>query len=311
VAYSADSRLLAVASTAGLALYDASSLEAVRALPGGECDQLAFAAQGHAMLARCPGYSATVWNVDSGRVIREFPAPKGTIVTYALSPAGDLAAAALPDGGVRLRRVADGELLYSQRPIDDHALSALAFSADGTLLAIGLDDGTIRLIRVPEGTVVREIIDDQYSGGDLCFSPDGALLASCTDNGLHLWRVADGCLLDNADEIRGRTSGASFSPDGALLAWAESGKVCVGRARDGQVLYTLEESSAWGDPLFSPDGRVLATFCEGIRLWDAADGRLLATLTRHRDYARDAVFSPDGRSLASQSDGVVRLWAVR
>src|SRR5262249_23816076 len=62
---------------------------------------------------------------------------------------------------------------------------------------------------------------------------------------------------------------------------------------------------------FSPDGKRLVTASEDetMRLWNAADGELVAVLRGHTGAVVAAAFSPDGALLASSSaDATVRLW---
>ena len=62
---------------------------------------------------------------------------------------------------------------------------------------------------------------------------------------------------------------------------------------------------------FSPDGRQVLTGSSDntARLWEAATGKPLATLSGHAGPVRAVAFSPDGRQMLTGSfDSTARLW---
>ena len=65
-------------------------------------------------------------------------------------------------------------------------------------------------------------------------------------------------------------------------------------------------SIAW-----SPDGKTLVSGCtdKTVKLWDAATGKMLASLQGYTEDVYSVAWSPDGKTLASGSrDRTIRLW---
>ncbi len=67
------------------------------------------------------------------------------------------------------------------------------------------------------------------------------------------------------------------------------------------------------DIVYSPDGSLIATASldGSIRIWDAADGTPIRTMTGHGGGINSIAFSPDGQLIVSGSDDrTARLWSV-
>jgi len=148
---------------------------------------------------------------------------------------------------------------------------------------------------------------------DVTFSPDGRLLASCSeDKTVRLWDPATGkhrrTLAGHTDGV----TGVAFSPDGRLLASSsEDDTVRLWDPATGEHRRTVagHTNSLYG-VAFSPDGRLLASCgADGTaRVWDPATGGHLRTLTGHTYWLTGVAFSPDGRLLASGGINGVQLW---
>ena len=200
---------------------------------------------------------------------------------------------------------------------------SVAFSPDRRTLASASDDQTIKLWDAASGQELRTLTGHTHGVYSVAFSPDGRTLASASsDKTLKLWDVASGRELRTLAGHTSYVKSVAFSPDGRTLAsasWDQTVKLWD--AASGQGLYTLtvsaEHLQTVSSVAFSPDGRILASAsspdmagvpCK-IKLWDAASGRELRTLTGHTIDVTSVAFSPDGRILASASwDKTLKLW---
>ncbi|MGH4026482.1 MAG: NB-ARC domain-containing protein [Pseudonocardiaceae bacterium] len=148
------------------------------------------------------------------------------------------------------------------------------------------------------------------------FSPDGALLATSSDDGTaRLWQVADGTEQGVLTGHVGGVWGCAFSPDGALLATTSDDHTArLWNISDGTLCTVLNGHADWVQRcVFSPDGGLLATVSNDrtARLWRVCDGREHAVLVGHTGGVTGCAFSPDGALLATSSDdGTARLWQV-
>jgi WD40 repeat protein len=108
-----------------------------------------------------------------------------------------------------------------------------------------------------------------------------------------------------------------WSPDGSAIATRSSGvRVRIFDAGSGAELHTCAAPPEYdlGSGLsWSPDGaRVAGAVYNGVQIWDARTGDLVARLGPHRSEVNSVAWSPDGRRVVCGSeDGTARVWDVR
>jgi WD40 repeat protein len=323
VIFSPDGRLLAVASSLGIYLYDAETLAEVRFI---ETDawvpSVAFSPDGRLLASGSGDNTVILWDVETGQAVRTLRGHTDWVSSVAFSPDGRLLASGSGDNTVILWDVETGQAVRTLRGHTKQVRS-VAFSPDGRLLASGSGDGTVKLWDVGVATKdfssppeVRTLSGHNGWVLSVAFSPDGRLLASCSNDGtVKLWDVATG---QEVRTLSGHNAGVlsvAFSPDGRLLASGSGdGTVKLWDVATGQAVRTLRGHTDWvWSVAFSPDGRLLASGSDDgtVKLWDVATGQEMRTLSGHNGGVQSVAFSPDGRLLASCSnDGTVKLWDV-
>ena len=146
----------------------------------------------------------------------------------------------------------------------------------------------------------------------LGFAPDGGEVAVAGYHEVNTWKAADGTLARRLRGVPERIYDLAYSPDGTWLATAggdpgQFGSIKLWLAEPGGGAKAVRDLWEGADcafaVAFSPDGKLLAGAGadRAIRVWEAASGKLLATIEDHADWVLDVAFSPDGKRLASAS----------
>ncbi len=337
VKFSPDGKLLAVASSVGIWLYDTETYTPRTLITAdkGAVTAIAFSADSRHLAGGSGHYTLSVWDVRSGRLLRTFGLEKGLppgigdivggleeVVFLAFSPDGrSLASFARFEGTLRLWNAHTGDLLKTFfKDYPSELTKAAAFSQDGQTLAIADGDGGHGRISLWDAETHRyrnTILTKAVIS--MAFSPDGRTLAAVVgryddDKALLVWNMHTRKWLRTLTGHTGSIDTLAFSLNNRIVAGGDDGDrvLRMWDARTGDLLRTFKGHTDFVRVLaFSPSGETLvsASFDNTLRVWDTETGQQKRVLMEHIGWGKGVVFSPDGRWLASISyDDKIRLW---
>ena len=323
VKYSPDERLLVVASSVGIWLYDTDTGEEVDLLVGhtGSVNALAFSPDGRTFASGSRDSTICLWGIITNRLLSILRGHTASVDTLAFSPDGSILASGsrVWQDKVRLWDVNNGR---------EHTIplgywssaSTLTFSPNGKRLAIGEGNGGIHLYNAYTGAALSTYFGTHTSAVNaLSYSPNGKTLASgSADSTIWLCDAETGQRYKTLTKHNSSVTSLAFSPDGKILASASwDGTLRLWDASVGRELGTLTGHKGWINALaYSRDGRTLVSGGNDgtLRLWSATTGHELFTVTGHTSEAIGPMeFSPDGKTLASESllpDETIKLLNV-
>ena len=289
----------------------------------GQVTDVAYAPDGSRIASASADGTIRVWATDGGKKALVLRGHAGPVRSVCFAPSGSRLASAADDGTARVWDLTTEKPPSVLSVLSGHGrgVTGVTFVDDGAAVLTASLDGTVRRWDTDTGVEIGRatMIDAAPPFNHTRFSPDGALVATCSrdfgDNAPRVWDTSSGRLVTLLGGHQQRAWDIAFSQDGRRLATvADDQTIKVWSADDWTCSNTLVGHDAWVTAAaFSPDGLRLATTSgdKTVRLWDAATGAPILTMVGHSEAPSTVRFDPNGRFVASGGyDNVVRLWDV-
>lgn len=271
-AWSSDGQTIALATSLGVYLYDATTLAQKLFIPTDtEAFAVALDAQDMRVAASLGDNTVRVWNAHDGQLVHTFSKHTQPVLHLAFSPNGQTLVTSSRDGTMRAWDADTGTELYALSVAPD---SRFLFSRDGRFIANGGGkfNRRVQIFDATNGKLARQIeIAPDMIG--LAFSPDSQWLAfSEANNSAVLLNLTTGQTTRLAHTSF--VSNVAFSPDSSLLATTGGEK--------------------------------------NVRFWDVRTSKSVRAFTGYADATTVVAFSANGESLAAMdTTGDFRLWDLR
>jgi tetratricopeptide (TPR) repeat protein len=264
----------------------------------------------HAISAGTQG-TVRVWEIDSGREVRRFPAG-GIVPRIAVTSDGHSFLAAGSHETFALRDIETGKEV---RKLVGHAqnITAVALVPGDELAVTASMDNTVQLWDLATGKQVRRFTGHTNIVFNVLATPDGrrVVTASPPDNTVRLWELETGKEIHRIN-VAGYT--LSASPDSRRLLIGSPNGLILWDLESGKEIRRLERAD-WGMIFavqFLLDGRraLAGTGNSWLVLIDVDSGRELSRMKGPAGQYQLALLPSGDRALTADTDGAVRLWSV-
>ena len=231
---------------------------------------------------------------------------------------GKMLAAGYFESKARIWDIENGRLLHILEHHPRTRSVHFAWSPDSRALASC--SGSIWYIwDVKSGGKKIEVTRHMNNIKQILFSNDGERIVTASDdNTARIWDAHTGDELLTIGDHYGPVLSAAFSPDGSeIVTTSYNHHIIICDTFNGKRRRLLNREYSSRGPIYgsaySKSGGLLATSSDDglVRLWDAAEGTLIANLRGHERGAYTVAFNQDDSAVISASaEGTVRIWNI-
>ena len=337
IAFSPDSRLVAVASVKGpmpggeseIVVWETATGQVVNRLTGRN-DAIAciqFVVRGQAILIGSLEYKPELavgtvkyWDLRDNRLKRA-EIHEGKAVSSFTLIHDQTAVVLQSEDEVEVRDARTWEVIHAFESSEDDKSEAMrrsrflltanravavAYSRDGTTVSAEIPGEGIRRWDARTGGVKAQIPHAKSSDDAvLAFSSDGDFIVEQTAEGVRLRDLLNGTSKPIPLQTDAEISAFTLAPDNRTLITAdEAGVVQLWDAETGQSKKKIPVGQQITAVAIDASGQVLAIARadRSIILWDLKTGAIRSEFRKHEDVVNALAFSPDGNTLASGGD---------
>jgi WD40 repeat protein/formylglycine-generating enzyme required for sulfatase activity/murein DD-endopeptidase MepM/ murein hydrolase activator NlpD/roadblock/LC7 domain-containing protein len=347
VAFSPDSKIIAMATSVGVELYNSSTFDEVSFLvANARINSVKFSSDSK-LLAGYGNAEIKLWDMNNFKELVSLKA-SDSIEFIDFSPDSNLLAYVDKGKTVKLWNLKSYQLATSLEHSD--SISSFIFSPDGKLLAVANND-VVKLWDTKSYKEINTLKGNLAHISSLTFSPDSSLLTAVSGTAIKIWDMRNYQLVTTLDHPNGSSSGpeedwegvnsVTFSPNGSLLASVNLKTFTIGMgSRAGYTNTTGGTLKFWDmrkykevtviktnldtvtSVSFSPDGNMIAIGCSDnkIRLYKVKDGSEIITLNKLLSgiTVTSIIFSPDSKLMVNtgfiwlnDSNRILQLWDMK
>jgi WD40 repeat protein/serine/threonine protein kinase len=259
--------------------------------------------------------SIRIWDVQSGRCLKNLRTFNFVPVAGALSPDGSLAATAYGEVFKTLDfwDLDRGTLRFKSQGM---AVLGVCFSQESTYAAAFGTKGRIRILETASGNIVGELVDAGAPISAMAFLGGGTSLAIGREDGsLSMCAWATGEEVMRISAQRGMICHIHVdASNGRMMTGSADETVRLWNARTGEEIRRFwGHHGAVSHVRCTPDGSHLITASADrtMKAWNASTGRCHRTFAIAHEELICCAISSDGRHmLTGGSKGSVRLWSL-